>query len=80
MLDAAIFLPRSSGEVAVVLAGGGYRGAFFLDRDTAKEKILKRFPELTDLQVSRAVAQLEAGAQLARRDDGGKKPNWVNRY
>lgn len=85
-LSAARYLPRPSDEdggarVAVVLAGGGLRGAFVFDRDEAKKRVLARWPELGHQQVRRCVAALEAGVMnAARLDEPGKRRNFVNDY
>lgn len=70
-------------RVFVTLNGGAYYGAFVFDDDEAKARILKRWPELTDKQVSRAVAFLSSrvGAATRAHNRGAPKPkNWVNRY
>ncbi len=85
-IDAARFMPRSSDEeqgprVAVTLAGGGLRGAFIFDRETAEKRVLTRWPELTPEQVRRCVDGLEAGVMRASRLDAPtQRKNWVTKY
>lgn len=85
-LSAARYLPRPGDEeegarVAVVLAGGGQRGAFFFSHEEAEKRVLARWPELNELQVKRCISQLEAGVMnAARLDAPPRRKNWVNDY
>lgn len=87
VIEAARYLPRASDDeegprVAVVLAGGGLRGAFIFNRADAKKRVLARWPELSDAQVSRCVSALEAGAMNAARLDAPRKKRkgWIHDY
>jgi hypothetical protein len=85
-LSAARYMPRPGDEedgarVAVVLTGGGLRGAFFYSREEVEKRVLARWPELSDLQVKRCISQLEAGAMnAARLDTPPRRKNWVNKF
>lgn len=85
-IDAARFMPRSSDvedgpRVAVVLAGGGLRGAFVFSREEAEKRVLARWPELTEAQVRRCVNGLEAGVLKASRLDAPpQSKNWVTKF
>lgn len=85
-LSAARYLPRPGDEeegarVAVVLAGGGLRGAFVFSIEEAERRILARWPELSPPQVKRCISQLEAGVMnAARLDAPTRRKNWVNKF
>ncbi len=85
-IDSARFMPRSSDDedgprVAVVLAGGGLRGAFVFSREEAKKRVLTRWPELEPAQVRRCVDGLEAGVMKASRLDAPtRRTNWVTKF
>lgn len=86
VLDTARCNTRERGDegprVMVTLAGGGLRGAWIHDRDTTETRIRRRWPELTDAQVKRAVDVIDAKAMQSARLDNpkSKRRGWVHDY
>jgi len=68
-------------RVFVALGGGSVTGAFYFDRESARERVLRRWPELSERQVSRAVAFIESRVSVASRSkDAPQRKNWVTKF
>jgi hypothetical protein len=86
-IEAAHIIPRDYGDdglrVFVVLGGGGLRGSFEFENEEATKRVFKRWPDLSEKQVSRAVSFLGSRvAKTTRAANRGdiKRKNWVQNY
>lgn len=90
-IEAAHVMPRSSDpegapRLAVALGGGLLRGAFIWSTEEATRRIVRRWPELNEGQVTRAVRHLGSRVQIVAAEQN-RDPNrrrerktWLNRW
>ena len=81
-IKAADIFPRHGDPETGLRIYVGFRGSFIFTRDAAEKRIRKGWPELTDNQVRRAVAFLEARVRMATSQNRSerRRKNWVLDY
>lgn len=84
-IEAAEVFPRPGSDdaprVFVALNGGLMRGSFEFSTDEARQRIARRWPELTSDQLDRAVAFLGARVRLAAAPiRNTRRKSWVFDY
>lgn len=87
-IEAAWIMERSSdqdGAPRVAVALGGLRAAFIWSEDEAARRLVRRFPELNDHQLRRAVKYLGARVAIVNAEQGRdpkrhERKTWLNRW